>query len=87
MWSSYQKLGTLNTTQQQIKSLQAENNQLEVEKKFRTSDFFVEKTGRDKLGLGRAGETKFVAAKPSTPSAELEEAKLANWQVWLKLFF
>jgi len=87
VWNSYSKLGTLKGSETEIARLKAENKKLEEEKKFRQSDFYVEKQAREKLGLAREGEVVYLDEKSASSSSQAaEEEKIANWLSWVKLF-
>ncbi|MDP2671001.1 MAG: septum formation initiator family protein [bacterium] len=86
--ASYQKMGSLNSTQKQINALRDEKERLKAEKEYRQTPFYIEKTARDSLGLGKNGETVLVLTQPATSSA-LTKSKIpqSNLEAWFDLFF
>ncbi len=88
VWDSYQKLDDLKTTESEVKALKTENANLEEEKLFRQTDFYIEKAAREKLGLAKTGETVIVAEETASKSAQEENDRIVdNWRSWFDLFF
>lgn len=88
VWNSYEKLQSLSTSKEEIASLEKENQLLKEEIEYRKTPFYLEKSAREKLGLGRSSETVYLVENKATGSATVDEtASLPTWQKWLKLFF
>lgn len=93
-------LGVLNIQERvreakkEVVGLDEEQEELKRRLEFATSSAFIERTAREKLGLGKPGEYVVVLPqeeflKSLAPSPE-EEEKLPeepNWKKWLKIFF
>lgn len=48
---------------------------------------FIEREAREKLGMGKPGESIVIMPKITIIPKKAEERKLANWEKWWKLFF
>ena len=77
-----------------VEKLEEENKELEKKVEEVTSDDYIEKQIRDKLGLVKEGEIVLVLPEPEVlrkyaPKIEEEEETLPdpNWKKWMKLFF
>ena len=77
-----------------VRKLEEENQNLEKKVEEVTSDDYIEKQIRDKLGLAKEGEIVLVLPEPEVlkkfaPKIEEEEEILPdpNWKKWIKLFF
>lgn len=83
----------LQTTASQLQDLEAKNKELKKKLADVKSSDFIEQQARDKLGLGKAGETIVVIPDQKINSVlgisqeSKQEVRLPNWQGWLKLFF
>ena len=76
-----------------VRKLEEENQNLERKVEEVTSDDYIEKQIRDKLGLAKEGEIVLVLPEPEVlkkfaPKIEEEEEILPdpNWKKWIKLF-
>ncbi len=74
-----------------LANLQQQNQQLRSRLKEIQSPQFIEQQARDKLNLGRSGETMVIIPQDKIDqilglSKKVEEIKIPNWQGWLKLF-
>lgn len=82
----------IETTRSQIEALKKENAQLKSKINNAKSDFYIEKSIRDKLGLSKPGETVVVLPEIDLSNLDDEEnnqkaVKIEkNWQKWLKIF-
>ena len=84
----------VDNAQKEVENLQKEQNELKNRIRTATSEAFVEEVARNKLGLGKAGETVIVlpsddflkSLAPSLESGDIEPEK-ANWRKWLGRFF
>jgi cell division protein FtsB len=88
-WESYQNAGRLLDSEKRLAQAQAENQSLKEELEYTKSDFFIEKEARDKLGLGKEGETVIITPPPSGDEADQEQKSpyegLTIPEVWLKV--
>lgn len=48
---------------------------------------FIEREAREKLGLGKPGESIVIIPKITLVPEKKKEKPLANWEKWWKLFF
>lgn len=70
---------------------QLEDENIRLKKLFSTvkTDEFIEKEARDKLNMGKPGETvvlipdSLLATKSASPTA----SEISNWEKWKRLFF
>lgn len=82
----------LKEAEDNVKQLKLENWKLTQEKQYRQSDSFLENEIRNKLLLGKEGETIVILPKDevdaiaSASSEETQKEKKAPWQQWLALF-
>jgi cell division protein FtsB len=85
LWS---KKDVLTATRQQLVQEQQENGQLQKDWQKVNNPSFVEEQARDKLFLGKPGESLVLlpTASPSAKQAEHNQQK-SVWQQWLALFF
>ena len=77
-----------------VESLRVENEKLRERLEKETSEAYIEKQMRDKLGLAKEGETIVILPDEETlkklaPTLPVEEDTLPapNWKKWLNLFF
>jgi cell division protein FtsB len=94
---SKQIVNALNASQRlddetnKVTSLTQKNNQLKKELALSQSQDEVEKIARDKLNMGKPGETVVVIPEELITKVIEEnkpkiEPQLPNWQGWIKLF-
>lgn len=74
--------------------IQTDNEKLEAQIAMTQSSEFIEREMRDKLGLGKVGETMVVlpdadSLRKLAPviSVEVDTLPDPNWKKWMKLFF
>jgi cell division protein FtsB len=76
--------------QEKLEKLEKENQELLEKKKYYESEEFIEQEARNRLNLGKPGET-VVILPPNVGQTETnlpeKPPELPNWQKWLKLFF
>lgn len=75
-----------------VYKLEAKNKELKEKLARIKSVEFVEQQARDKLGLGKKGETLVIIPEETLrlvlgASSSAKEARLPNWQGWLSLFW
>ncbi len=81
-------------SKEDLEKIKRENLELVEKARYIQSEEFLEKQLRDKLGLGKIGETVVVlpdreTLKKLSPSWDEEEPLVLpdpNWKKWLKLF-
>lgn len=68
---------------------QQRNRSLHAQLKEATSDAFIEKQAREKLGLVKDGDTIILLQKSTTGSLRemKEQGELPHWEQWWRLFF
>lgn len=75
-----------------LDKLRIKNEELKKQLEYVNSDAFIEKEARDKLGLGKAGETILILPENleiigvNQPEISANQS-LPNWEKWWKLFF
>lgn len=74
-----------------VYKLEDKNRQLKKKLTQIQSAQFIEEQARDKLGLGKAGETTVIIPEEKLKSvleaSQSAEIRLPNWLGWLKVFF
>lgn len=80
--------------QRKAEEARQENEKLVEELKYVQSEEFVEKEARDKLGLGKEGETIVVLPQDliekkvdKVKKEQEEQEKIPNWQQWKEVFW
>ncbi|MEK7182709.1 MAG: septum formation initiator family protein [Patescibacteria group bacterium] len=79
----------------QVAQLAHEQEELNARLRAATSSAFIERTAREKLGLGKEGETVVVLPDeeflrnlaPELESEEEATIEESNWKRWWRLFF
>ena len=77
--------------QQELKELEAKNDELKAKKEYYQSEAFVEEQARNKLNLSREGET--VVTLPENLEELIahqgpdEPEEIPVWKQWVNLFF
>ena len=90
MYDIYSKRDILTATQQQVEALQKENLSLKKQLKVVQSQQFIEEQARDKLFLGKPGEsTVFLpqATAAGESGQNMPSNNIPNWLKWWQLFF
>lgn len=82
----------LSTQAETVYKLEAKNKELKKKLSEIESPEFIEEQARDKLGLGRPGETVVIIPEEKLKlilgaSQSAEEVRLFNWLGWLKVFW
>ena len=88
IYEIYKSSNFLKEEQQKLLEERRQNEALKKELEYKRSDFFVEKEARDKLSLGKEGETAVIipGTKNASESASLVDSR-SNPQKWFDLFF
>lgn len=89
LWKSEERI---RIAQEEVEKARQESEKLAERLKYVRSEEFVEKEARDKLGMGKEGETVVVVPKDliekEVEKAEKEEPeKVPNWRLWKEAFF
>ncbi|MDP3955137.1 MAG: septum formation initiator family protein [bacterium] len=93
LWGLWQKSGEMEKSQLALDKLKIKNEELKKQLEYVNSDIFIEKEARDKLGLGKAGETILILPENLeanigvNPSEIRDNLNLPNWEKWWRLFF
>ena len=89
IWDSRRKIADLNEIREEEKALKLENEQLEEELERSKSESFIEEEARNKLGLGKSGETLYVVESrpPEEVINDISNVSSPNFKSWLKVFF
>lgn len=77
-------------TQQRLEELEKEHQELLEKREYYQSEEFVEQEARNRLNLGKPGETVVILPPNVGESGEVISAstpELPNWRKWLRLFF
>jgi len=80
----------LSQTEEKLQTLKEENQQLQKNKQYFSSDVFIEKQIRDKLQMAKPGETIIILPEKIQEREEEEQEQQDQkkiWQKWLELFF
>lgn len=82
----------LNQEVSNLSDLQAKNSELKNKISEVNSDIFIEEQARNKLGLGKKGETVVIIPDNKIKqvlgaSESAQEVRLPNWLGWWKVFF
>jgi len=90
-WESYQNAGRILETEKRLAQAQSENQRLKEDLDYKKSPYFVEKEARDKLGLGKEGETVIITPPPAENEGSEEQKSpyegLSTTELWWKVFF
>lgn len=91
IWDLWRRRDILGERQSVLKRLEAENTRLKGELSYSESPFFVEQEARNRLGLGREGETVVLMPNVQFPISSIQkktdEETIPNWKRWWNLFF
>lgn len=82
----------INQALDEVQRLELKNKDLKGKLEKIKSVEFLEEQARNKLGLGKQGETLVIISEDKIKeilgaSQPSQEIRLPNWQGWLKLFF
>lgn len=82
----------LSTAAEAVYKLEARNKQLKKQLADVQSEDFIEEQARNKLSLGKKGETVVIIPEDTlklvmVASASAQEVRLLNWLGWLRVFF
>ena len=81
----------LSSQAEAVFKLEVKNRELKKKLSQINSPQFIEQQARDKLGLGKPGETIVIIPEDKLKlimgASESAEVRLPNWLGWLKVFF
>lgn len=91
LWKAGERI---KTAREKVEEARQKNEELAEELKYVQSEEFVEKEARDKLGMGKEGETIVVVPK-DVIEKEVEKVRkekevpegVPNWRLWKEAFF
>lgn len=89
LWRAEERIGI---AQRKVEEAKQKNEELAGKLKYVQSEEFIEKEARDKLGMGKEGETivvvpKDVIEKEVEKAQKEEPEKVPNWRLWKEAFF
>lgn len=91
IWDLWRRRDILGEREAVLRRLKEEHARLQSELEYTQSPAFIEKEARNRLGLGREGETvvlmpndKFQMTNEKT---EEKTINIPNWKKWWRLFF
>lgn len=86
VWKLYKAGDKVEVARKTLAEAQAEQEKLKAQLEYVQSDEFVEREAREKLGLGKPGETVvIVPSAPPVPSVSQSGGE-SNWRKWWKLY-
>lgn len=92
IYNAYKSGERLSGATESLYNLEIKNRELKKRLTEVRSIEFIEQQARDKLSLGKEGETLVIITQDQLDKVlgvtkGIEEIKLPNWQGWLRLFF
>lgn len=92
IWDLWRRRDVLGERQEVLRRVEEENRRLQSELEYAQSPEFIEQEARNRLGLGREGETVVLLPKSQIPNPNDQtrgekEENLPNWKRWWRLFF
>jgi len=92
IWDLWRRRDVLGERQEVLRRAEEENKRLQSELEYAQSPEFIEQEARNRLGLGREGETivlmpKFQISSTKSQTNEEKEENAPNWKRWWRLFF
>ena len=76
--------------QQRLEKLEREHQELLEKREYYQSEEFVEQEARNRLNMGKPGETVVILPPNISETGEITSTpalELPNWKRWLRLFF
>ncbi|MDP1722270.1 MAG: septum formation initiator family protein [Candidatus Gottesmanbacteria bacterium] len=92
IWDLWRRRDILGERQAVLRRVEAEHARLQKELDYAQSPEFIEQEARNRLGLGKEGETVVLLPKsqitnPNDQTNEEKEEIIPNWKRWWRLFF
>ena len=92
-YTLWKKQDIVEEKEHELEHLKHESEELEAKYEYVLSDEYVELEAREKLGLGKEGETIVIvkqnkpqAESDNQPSEDYEDTVLSNFEQWKVLF-
>ncbi|MBI2195934.1 MAG: septum formation initiator family protein [Candidatus Levybacteria bacterium] len=85
-YSLWQKTEMVKEAERKRVAQEQRGEELKKQLEFSQTPEFVEKEAREKLNLGKPGETMIILP-PFESTTSASEVALPNWKKWLRLFF
>jgi len=73
--------------EQELEAVKKQNQELKERLNEVKKPEFIEREAREKLGLGKPGESIVIMPKITIMPEKKKEKPLANWEKWWRLFF
>ncbi len=92
IWDLWRRRDILGERQAVLRRVEVQRDRLQKELEYAQSGEFIEQEARNRLGLGKEGETIVILPKSQIPSSndqtkEEKEENVPNWKRWWRLFF
>lgn len=99
IWDLWRRRDILGERQAVLRRVEAEHTRLQKDLEYAQSPEFIEQEARNRLGLGKEGETIVIMPNPPAGEAgdqspisniqtkEEKEDNVPNWKRWWRLFF
>lgn len=92
IWDLWRRRDILYERQVVLDRLKNENKRLKDELTYSESPLFIEQEARNRLGLGKEGETVVIMPNVQYPISNIQtkeekEGNPPNWKRWWRLFF
>lgn len=92
IWDLWRRRDVLGERQEVLRRVEEENRRLQSELEYTQSPEFIEQEARNRLGLGREGETVVLLPKQQETRDMRQETgemqkNVPNWKRWWRLFF
>lgn len=90
LWQKGKEIGK---AERELEKAKIKNEDFKKRLSYVQTDEFIEKEAREKLGLGKEGETVLILPENFAESLKKEEVEMvlpedkANWERWRDLFF
>lgn len=82
-----EKRKIVNEYQKELEKEKEKNKQLKEKITEIEDENFIERVAREKLGMGKPGESIVIIPEITVVPEKKKEKDLANWERWWKLFF
>ena len=87
VWKLYKAGDKVEVARRELADAQAEQERLKTQLEYVQSDEFVEREAREKLGLGKPGETVVIVPTPGNiQDSGFKIQDEPNWRKWWRLY-
>jgi len=87
VWKLYKAGDKVEVARRELADAQAEQERLKTQLEYVQSDEFVEREAREKLGLGKPGETVVIVPTPGrVQDSGFKIQDEPNWRKWWRLY-